>query len=160
MQECSRCDRALPAKHFPPCRRICRSCYTLQVAACHAKSGYKPPRATLHQIRVWRILTQMRTDAASSPLFACSAWPTVSTRQVSKILSETGEEGKGVALLPLPPPAEACCCCFDFSAANLCLVSLDHRRCLLRCTTAQAYAAVMSRRDALSRLATGAEPSW
>ncbi len=138
--ECRRCDRTLPAADFPPRRRICRSCYTQQVAACHARAGYTPPRATLHQIRVWRILTQMRTDAVSSPLFASCAWPKITSRQVSAILGAAGIEGKGVALLPLwrAEPAHH----FDFSAARL--VSLHHRRSLLRCTTPQQYAAAMA----------------
>ena len=69
MDRCRRCDKTRPIADFPPRRRICRRCYTAQVAECHARAGYKPPRSTLLQIRVWRLLNQLRADATSSPIF-------------------------------------------------------------------------------------------
>lgn len=143
LKECPRCDRkTLTSADFPPRRRICRTCYTMQVAACHARAGYKPPRATLHQIRVWRILNQLRTDASTSPLFACCGWPPITSRQVSAIMSKAGATGKGVALLPsrlLPSPA-----LFDFRPEGMRLVSLEQRRSLLKCASPQAYASAMA----------------
>lgn len=126
-EECKRCNRMLQHYQFPPRRRVCRTCYTKQVAECHARAGYKPPASSLLQIRAWRVLNQLRSD---TELFRqCANLPetklSVTARQVSTIISKT--RGKGVALLPRS--------FFDFRLANMRLVSLDDRRKLLQIIT-------------------------
>ena len=144
-KECPRCDnKQLKNIDFPPHRRICRSCYTLQVAACHRRAAYKPPRATIHQIRVWRILTQLRKDAALR-LFSYVKCPPITSRQVSAILLKAGVDGRGVALLPLVVHHfTASTPTFDFRDPNkLRLVSLDERRSLLLSSSPQMYEMTM-----------------
>jgi hypothetical protein len=144
-KECPRCDnKQLKNIDFPPHRRICRSCYTLQVAACHRRAAYKPPRATIHQIRVWRILTQLRRDAALK-LFSYGKCPPITSRQVSAILLKAGVDGRGVALMPSVVVVHHATLTFDFRDPNkLRLVSLDQRRSLLHCSSPLAYEMSMS----------------
>lgn len=129
-KECKRCIRTLKHYDFPPRRKVCRTCYTRQVAECHIRSGYKPPPPTLIQIRAWRILRQLRSDAEFFiPLLTKKLLLSVTSRQISAVITaEKLKMGRGVALLPRTLTS-------DFRIANLRLFSLDERRKLLQIIT-------------------------